>query len=242
MTGEAFHQAGCLICGSEISYSREDSERICAICGTTVSTNVACTAGHYVCDTCHCHSANDLIQRICVTSRSTSPLELASQLMHSPLVKMHGPEHHFLVPAVLLSAWSNLLGVPEEDKKRKIETARRRAEDVKGGACGFLGSCGAAVGTGIFVSLITNATPLSRSEWAMANLMTSESLKVIAEHGGPRCCKRDTFLAILAAASFLRTRMNLDLDVSAGARCTWTDRNRECLKKECPFFTGRVGS
>ena len=74
---------------------------------------------------------------------------------------MHGPEHHFLIPAVLLSAFYNVSGEPGE-KEKKIKQARKRAENVLGGFCGFYGDCGAAVGTGIFVSVITGATPLSQ--------------------------------------------------------------------------------
>ncbi len=32
-------------------------------------------------------------------------MALAIRLMRLPAVKMHGPEHHFLVPAVLLAAY-----------------------------------------------------------------------------------------------------------------------------------------
>ena len=55
------------------------------------------------------------------------------------------------------------------------------------------------MGTGIFISLITDATPLSKEDWGLANRMTAASLNTIAEHGGPRCCKRDSFLAIMDA-------------------------------------------
>ncbi|VUT25840.1 MAG: hypothetical protein MOIL_01256 [Candidatus Methanolliviera sp. GoM_oil] len=55
-----------------------------------------------------------------------------------------------------------------------------------GGFCGYHGDCGAAVGTGIFISLITDATPLSKHEWKLSNLMTAKSLLSIANHGGPR--------------------------------------------------------
>ena len=235
MASDGSHQSGCLICGAALCYSQESTDRTCTICGARTSANVACEAGHYVCDSCHCGSANELIQRVCSQSLSTAPMALAMQLMQSPLLKMHGPEHHFLVPAVLLCSYCNATGIPGDEKRRKIEIARRRAEDVKGGFCGFLGSCGAGMGTGMFISLITGATPLSRSEWGLANLMTSESLRAIAERGGPRCCKRDTMLAIQSAASFVRARMRVDLDVS-GARCMWSARNNECRKEECPFY------
>lgn len=235
MSAETLHSSGCLLCGAELVYSSGDSARTCAICGTEASANVACSAGHYVCDSCHSATANDLILRVCSASSSTVPLALAMQLMESPLIKMHGPEHHYLVPAVLACAWCNVKGIPDQEKRRMLETARRRAEDVKGGFCGFLGSCGAAMGTGMFISLVTGATPVSRSEWRLANLMTSESLRTIAEHGGPRCCKRDTFLAILSAAGFTRAHLHVDMDVEA-VRCAWSPRNKECLKDECPFY------
>jgi hypothetical protein len=32
---------------------------------------------------------------------------MALNLMKNPQIKMHGPEHHFLVPAVLLAAYYN---------------------------------------------------------------------------------------------------------------------------------------
>jgi hypothetical protein len=212
------------------------------ICGAQASANAACEAGHYVCDSCHCDSANDLIQRVCSVSTSTAPLEIASSIMRSPLVKMHGPEHHFLVPAVLLCAYGNARGMPAEEKARKLEIARRRAEDIKGGFCGFLGSCGAGMGTGMFISIITGATPVSRSDWGLANLMTSESLRVIGEHGGPRCCKRDSLLAILSALSFLHARMGVNLEATPAPVCVWSGRNKECLREECPFYQSPAAS
>ena len=238
MSAEAANVSGCLICGAPLVYALEISQRTCAICGEQASANAVCEAGHFVCDACHSGSANDLIQRVCSVSSSTAPLEIASLIMRSPLVKMHGPEHHFLVPAVLLCSYCNAKGLPAEEKIRMIGIARRRAEDVKGGFCGFLGSCGAGMGTGMFVSIVTGATPVSRSEWGLANLMTSESLRVIAEHGGPRCCKRDSFFAILSAVSFLRSRMGVALDTAAAPVCEWSVRNKECLQKECAFYRG----
>ncbi len=88
---------------------------------------------------------------------------MAIKLMNSPKIKMHGPEHHFLVPAVLLAAYYNLDAVEHispEDKAEIINKARQRAEIVPGGFCGFYGSCGAAIGTGIFINLLTKATPI----------------------------------------------------------------------------------
>ena len=150
---------------------------------------------------------------------------------------MHGPEHHFLVPAVLLAAFYNKAqpGLQAE-KKAKIQEARKRAENVKGGFCGFYGACGAAVGTGIFISLVTGATPLSKTEWRLSNRMTSESLRVIAENGGPRCCKRCSFLAITRAIEFARQELNVALSVDQPVVCNFSGLSKECLKNECIFY------
>lgn len=73
-----------------------------------------------------------------------------------------------IYPAV----WCALHG--NDRKAEQLATARKRAEDVKGG-------CGAAMGAGIACSIITGATPLARDEWRLSNLMTA-ALIVLA------CC------------------------------------------------------
>jgi hypothetical protein len=45
--------------------------------------------------------------------------------------------------------------------------------------------CGAGMGTGIFISIVTGATSLSIEEWRLSNLATAKSLLSISEHGGP---------------------------------------------------------
>lgn len=115
-----------------------------------------------------------------------------------------------------------------------IREARRRSEPVAGGFCGFQGACGAGIGTGTFVALATRSTPLDGPARGLANRMTSRALDVISRTDGPRCCKRDSFLAILAAARFARERLGVALPVR-GPTCEWSAANRECLGEGCPF-------
>ena len=137
-----------------------------------------------------------------------------------------------MVPAVLLAAYYNKTGNPQE-KRAKILKARKRSEKILGGFCGTHGVCGAAVGTGIFMSVIKNANPLSKKEWNQSNMITAKSLHVIAEHGGPRCCKRNTFLAINEAIDFLDIE---GLHSNKNIKCEFSRFNKECLKEKCPFF------
>jgi hypothetical protein len=227
-------ETGCLICGKELIYSENFTEIKCDICGQNFEANVRCSQGHYICDNCHSLDAMDYIEKFCDASDDTDPIRMATTVMKNNAIKMHGPEHHFLVPAVMLSAYYNKTN-GSKIKSSKIATARKRAEIVPGGFCGFYGNCGAGVGTGIFISLITDATPLSKKEWKLANLMTSKSLLSIAEHGGPRCCKRDTYLSIIESVKFIKEQFNVDLDMT-GVSCGFHGANKECLSKECVFF------
>lgn len=228
------YRSGCLICGADLMYLAQHETQTCLYCGKTFESNARCAAGHFVCDACHGADAVSLIERFCTETRLTDPVEIAFTLMHHPSVSMHGPEHHFLVPAVLLAAYDNQVGL--DNRAGMILQARKRADGVRGGSCGLCGNCGAAVGTGIFISLVTGATPLARREWQLSNRMTAESLLAIAEHGGPRCCKRDTFLALQSAQAFLQKQFQAALEMTSTIRCEFHANNKECLRSDCPFF------
>jgi hypothetical protein len=85
------------------------------------------------------------------------------------------------------------------------------------------------------MSIITGSTSLKTEEWNLSNLITGRSLVTIAEHGGPRCCKRDVYLSLQTAVGFLKEKMGVVLE-NQDVRCMFSDRNRECLKAKCPYF------
>ena len=228
------YRKGCVVCGKELVYG-ESEALACFYCHKIYDSNVKCLEGHFVCDICHSTSANELIESFCSTSTLEDPLEIALILMMNPAVKMHGPEHHFLVPAALITSYYNIRKGYSE-KSLKIKEARKRASNILGGFCGSHGDCGAAVGTGIFISLITNSTPLSIEGWKLSNLMTSKSLYTIANRGGPRCCKRNTYLAIIEAVSFLKENFDVVMKIRKNIRCKFNDLNDECLKEKCQFY------
>jgi hypothetical protein len=228
------HKTGCLICGKELVYGATEKLE-CFYCHKLFDASVKCKDGHFVCDACHSMPASELIEIYCTTSTGEDPLELALNLMKSPQIKMHGPEHHFLVPAVLLAAYYNV----KKDyamKSLKLMEAKFRASNVLGGFCGLYGACGAAVGTGIFIALVTNSTPLSKEEWKLSNTMTAKSLLTIANHGGPRCCKRNSFLAINKAVNFVKENLGVEMKISRKIWCGFSDLNKECLQNKCPFY------
>ena len=207
----------------------------CEICGKSFEGHAVCENGHYVCDACHASPAEGVVRSVVLNSSSKNPVDIADEIMASSFVHMHGPEHHFIVGASLLCAFCNTYG--EVDLENALNAVISRGKKVPGGFCGMAGCCGAAVSAGIFLSVILKATPMSKEEWALSNRMTSRCLEAVSRLGGPRCCKRDSYTTILAAAEFLREELGKPLGVSDEILCSHFGENAECLKVECPYFT-----
>lgn len=224
---------GCVICGKELQYITIATGMDCNICGKPYLSNARCKDGHFICDSCHSMDATDYIETFCNNTNSINPSEIATELMMNNKIKMHGPEHHFLVPAVLISSYYNKTGETKL-KAEKLRIAKNRSSKVLGGFCGFYGSCGACIGNGISMSVILNSTPLSENEWKLGNKLTAKSLSKVADHGGPRCCKRDTYIAIETAVDFISTNLNVELE-SSEIVCGFHHRNKECLEERCLY-------
>ena len=161
---------------------------------------------------------------------------MAVELIKSENINMHGPEHHFLVPAVIVTSYYNNIE-KKELKEEKLNLVKERATKIPGGICGNYGSCGAGVGTGLAISVITEATPLTEVSWGLANEITGHTLIRMGKCGGPRCCKRNTFIAIEEAAKFIEENLELNLyDYKENkAICEFKKYNKQCLGKKCPF-------
>jgi len=165
-------------------------------------------------------------------------MEIAVAMMKDPFVHMHGPEHHVLVGAALLAAYHNAGG--RVDLDAALKELAHRGTQVPGGACGFWGCCGAAVSSGIFVSLVTGSTPMAKEAFALANRMTSAALAAIGNIGGPRCCKRDAFLSIEAALAFAKTNLGISMSFGEPYSCEFHSRNKQCIGLSCPYRAART--
>ena len=240
---------GCLVCGSPIVYFENAKESECSICRKKYQSNALCVEGHFVCNECHREKGFEDIKSIALSSTSINPVEIADEMMKMESVNMHGPEHHFLVAAALLSAYFNRIKYKDTDDKIQcnfndsddtksviILKAEQRASNVPGGICGLWGSCGAAIGAGIFFSIITDSNPLTIESWSNANLLVSNALLTISENGGPRCCKRNTYLAITSATEFIESKMGVYLEIPENIKCEYFERNNECKHEECKYF------
>ncbi len=221
----------CLICKESLSYLETATEMQCELCGKTEHSKTACIKGHYVCDECHTKGM-DAIIGICLAETSRDPINILNTLMREDFCHMHGPEHHVLVGASLLTAYKNAGG--EIDLLPALKEMLRRGKQVPGGACGFWGACGAGVSTGMYISIISGASPLTEIPWGLANRMTAKALEAIGNVGGPRCCKRDSYLAILQAIDFTKEHFGIEME-SSGIICGFSSQNNQCISKRCPF-------
>ena len=222
----------CLICKAPLEYLDTDEVMECAICHKKEASKTRCVKGHFVCDGCHT-SGMDQILSVCFGSKSKNPIEILEEMMSLPACHMHGPEHHTMVGAALLTAYKNAGGAL--DLEAALYEMQKRGKQVPGGACGFWGACGAGVSTGMYVSIALKATPLAKEAWGLSNQMTARALDAIGRHGGPRCCKRDSYLAILEAVSFTEEHFGVHMDIDSIV-CSRFHMNNLCLQKDCPFY------
>lgn len=228
------YTSGCLVCGKQLNYFNMAQTLTCEFCGKSFASNAACEDEHFVCDICHSKNAYEYITESAVEAKEKAPAAIAVNMMKGPYVNMHGPEHHYLIIAALLSAFRNTGG--KIDFSKSLEKAQQRAKNVPGGICGMWGCCGAGVGAGIFISIITEATPLSIEEWGLSNLMTSESLLNISRNGGPRCCKRNTLLSIEKAVDFVKEHLGINMEKTKGMKCSFFSNNSTCKKADCLYY------
>lgn len=221
----------CLICRAPLEYSEKDELMECAVCHKKESSKTKCRNGHYVCNECHTKGMDTIIG-LCLENSSKNPIRILEQLMEQPFCHMHGPEHHVMVGSALLTAYRNAGG--EIDLDTALAEMYSRGKSVPGGACGFWGACGAGISTGMFVSIISKSTPLAAEPFRLSHLMTSRSLEQIGRVGGPRCCKRDSFLSILSAVDFVEENFGISME-KPEVICRYSSENNQCIGKRCPF-------
>ena len=170
-------------------------------------------------------------------NKNTMPVDkLMEQMMDYPEIPMHYPYHHFIMPAALLTLAAIEEGLSEEELSVLLECALARSQNVLGGFCGNYGACGAAIGTGIVLSVYTDTSPMSETSWQWANEVTGLSLQNIASVPGPRCCKRTAFLSLQKAVPYINEKLHLHLTLSEQITCKYFTKNDTCKKEECPFF------
>ncbi len=230
----------CEICGTELDFviRQEDyKELFCEFCKKIFKVNIFCPNGHYICDSCHSEDPIKIINNFCKKTKLKDPYKIAERIMSHPKFKLYGNEHHALTPAVILTTLKNNSILKPNGKEitvSDIEEAISRGSKIPGGYCGFYGSCGAGIGSGIAVTIFMEATPSTNIPRSLANEMTSRSLIKISDNL-EHCCKRSVKLSINEALEFLKDKFNIKLNFEIN-RCEFAIKNKKCSGGSCPFF------
>jgi hypothetical protein len=229
----------CPVCSEDKIFFDAGETASCHLCGVRFEAYDTCQNGHYVCPMCRQKNTRQAIIAHCLKSPQRQPLPLVLELMELPEVAMHGPEHHLLLAAALLTAYAHEKN-KTEDLPKLLDEANVRSLGVPGGACGAWGICGAAVSSGIYMSILTEASPYSEDEWKITGQLTARCGHVISREGGPRCCKRDTFLSLIEATAYSNAVLDTHFDVPDSIVCAFYPNNRECKRTACAFFPVRA--
>lgn len=176
--------------------------------------------------------ATDSLMRLCLAETSTDPVAILEKMMNTSYCPMHGPLHHSLVGMALMTAYRNAGG--EVDLGNGLTRLIKETQKIPGGACGRWGACGAALSAGTFMSIVTDNSPFATEAWHLSNLCTAKALEQVANNGGPRCCKRDSYLTILSTVDFVKEHMGVEMQ-RAEVRCSRSQTNEQCIGKKCPF-------
>lgn len=227
-------KTGCVICGAGLEYTGKDIMAECALCGELKRADAKCENGHFVCDQCHIKGPLEFIKKICVETDATDMLGLMKVIRSSPIVPMHGPEHHAMVPGIILAVYRNLGGeIMDEDILAGID----RGAMVPGGACAFMAVCGSGLGAGIAFSIILKATPLSSIKRNRVQKAVLGILTEISKRKGARCCQRECYLALKEVSRISKDLLGIHLPASETFQCSQSSLSKECIKARCPLFS-----
>ena len=173
----------------------------------------------------------------CLQEKSKSPIDIFYNIARKEFVRIHGPEHHVLDGAALLTAFYNSGGRIE--LQECLDELVKRGMQMPGATCGMWGVCGAVSSMGASLSIIDGTGPLSSDEsWGKHMEFTSKALYSLSQAGGPRCCKRDAFLSFQKAIEYINENYDVELQSSA-IECGFSEKNEQCIREKCPFYKKR---
>ncbi len=178
------------------------------------------------------------IVAMCLEEKSKNPIEIFKKIARQDFIRIHGPEHHILDGAALLTAFYNAGGNIE--LPQSLEELVRRGLQMPGATCGQWGVCGAVSSMGSALAIIDGTGPLSTDEtWGEHMKFTSKALGALAEVGGPRCCKRDAFLAFSEAIDFVNEKYDVTLEKTV-VKCEFSGKNQQCIGTRCPYYKKKI--
>lgn len=218
-----------ILCDSEVANCRKDGKW----CYYSINSNIMNDLKNQVSAITPKPEYYAAVIDYCLKSKSKNPIEIFMDLSKLPYFGMMGVFHHSLVASSLLTAYKNC--GKKINLEQGIKEIQKRAENVPPMACMKLGDCGAAVSAGIFISVAKGVSLDSNEYFGIANGMTAKVLNEIKKIGGPRCCKRHSYISLLCAVEYSNEYLDINME-SSKITCKKSSENKLCLKSQCPFW------
>lgn len=179
------------------------------------------------------------VYETCLAWEGNDPAVLLEHLMGDARCVAFGPVHHFLVGASLLACSMNASGEGGDGLRAALDEMASRGDCVPGAACAKWGVCGAAASCGMAFAILAGNAPLRVEGWSEGQLMVSDILGQIARAGAPRCCKRDSRIAVRAAVPWFNAHLGTHLILGDEVPvCAVASQNKACLGDSCPYHGG----
>lgn len=176
----------------------------------------------------------EMIIRDIKSETGTNPVEIFKKLAKREYISIHGPEHHILDGACILTAYRNAGG--EIDLDAALVKLMDEGLRMPGAMCGLWGVCGAVTSIGAALAIIDGTGPLSTDgSWGHHMEFTSNTVREMGEINGPRCCKRDAMLSMKNAVAYINWNYDVTLDYEKPV-CEFSEKNMQCIKERCPYY------
>jgi hypothetical protein len=177
----------------------------------------------------------DLIIQDIRKETDTNPVRIFRNIAAKEYVSIHGPEHHVLDGACILTAYYNAGG--KLNLEESLFQLKNQGLKMPGAMCGLWGVCGAVTSIGAALSIIDDTGPLSDDgTWGSHMAFTSKATEELGAINGPRCCKRDTMTAFKHAVAYINSHYDVHLDYEK-TECVYSEYNPQCIRDRCPFFS-----
>lgn len=175
----------------------------------------------------------------CLKETSKNPYLIFKNIAVNDFVRIHGPEHHVLDGACVLTAFYNAGG--KIDLKEALAKVLCEGLRMPGAMCGLWGVCGAVSSIGAALSIIDGTGPLtSDGSWGSHMMFTSKTLERLGRINGPRCCKRDAFMSMITAVDYINKNYDVTLE-KPSIKCDFSSLNKQCIGARCPFNRAFLG-
>ncbi len=167
----------------------------------------------------------------------TKPAEMMEEVLgQGEGTPVHGVWHHALIGEILLVCLRNA-GHPISDEL--IDEVIDRGRQIPGGACGFMGTCGALNSAASAYAILLGSTPVATDQREKLLAFSSRLAARLAEIGGSRCCKKSSYAALETAARELAALGYPFPEEEFAGRCPFSASNETCDGEDCVYHPAR---